>query len=243
MAAGSTGKRKLKGHTSKREPLTIMVLKRTGTVWSGKVSALVLIGAGVFLCCYIIITLVMIYQHFEFTRGQEINRAHQAELAHALDAAHKQLERANYQIALLEAYITEKREEHLAAAQNDTVVPEPSFPELVDISQLTVTHQDRVLTVTFKIINTQKDTPISGHIFVLAQLKGSDHDEVLIHPSCPLNEGLPVDFQRGQRFRIKRFKTITSRYALAGPLQEPLIVKILVYDDQGTVIFTKTVEV
>jgi hypothetical protein len=212
-------------------------------VWTGKVSALVLVMAGVFLCCYILITLVVIYQHFEFTRGQEINRAHEAELTRSLDAAHKQLERANYQIALLEAYITEKREEQLAVAQKDTVVPEPSFPELVDISQLTVTHKERVLTVTFNIINTQKDTPISGHIFVLAQLKGSDHDEMLIHPSSPLNEGLPVDFKRGQRFNIKRFKTITSRYALAGPLQEPLIVKILVYDDQGTVIFTKTVEV
>jgi hypothetical protein len=243
MATDITGKRKLKGHTSKRERLTIMVLKRTGTVWTGKVSALVLIGAGVFLCCYILITLVVIYQHFEFTRGQEINRAHEAELTRSLDAAHKQLERANYQIALLEAYITEKREAHLATAHKDTVAAEPSFPELVDISQLTVTHKERVLTVTFNIINTQKDTPISGHIFVLAQLKGSGQDEMLIHPSCPLNDGLPIDFQRGQRFTIRRFKTITSRYDLDGPLQEPLIVKILVYDDQGTVIFTKTVEV
>jgi hypothetical protein len=114
MAAGSTGKRKLKGRTPKREPLTIMVLKRTGTVWTGKVSALVLMGAGVFLCCYIVITLVVIYQHLELTRGQ--------------------------------------------------------------------------------------------------------------------------------RFVIKRFKTISSRYALTSPLNEPLILKILVYDEQGNVIFNKTVE-
>ena len=243
MAADTTGKRKLKGHTAKREPLTIMVLKRTGTVWTGKVSALVLIGAGVFLFCYIIITLVMIYQHFELTREHEISRVHHAELTRALDAAHKQLERANYQISLLEDYITEKREEQVAVAQNDTVVPEPSFPELVDISHLTVTHEDHVLTVTFNIINTQEDIPISGHIFVLAQLKGSDHDEMLVHPSCLLNDGLPVDFKQGQRFQIKRFKTVTSRYALAGPLEEPLILKILVYDNEGMVIFTKTIEV
>jgi hypothetical protein len=114
---------------------------------------------------------------------------------------------------------------------------------VVDISQLTVAHQDRVLTVTFTIINTQEDTPISGHVFVLAQLKGSDHDEMLIYPSCPLNDGLPVDFQRGQRFVIQRFKTISSKYALTNPLNEPLILKILVYDDQGNVIFNKTVEV
>jgi hypothetical protein len=243
MAAGSTKKSKLKGRTPKREPLTIMVLKRTGTVWTGKVSALVLMGAGVFLCCYIVITLFVIYQSFELTRGQDRSRAHQAELTHALDTAHKELERANYKSALLEAYITEKREEHLAGAQEDIVLPEPSFPDLVDISQLTVAHQNQVLTVTFNIINTQEDTPISGHVFVLAHLKGSDHDETLVYPSCPLNNGFPVDFQRGQRFVIKRFKTIKSKYALTSPLNEPLIVKILVYDDQGTVIFTKTVEV
>jgi hypothetical protein len=243
MAAGSTGKRKLKGRTPRREPLTIMVLKRTGTVWTGKVSALVLMGAGVFLCCYILITLVVIYQHFEFTRGQQNSRAHQDRLTQELDTAHKELERANYQVALLEAYITEKREEQLAGAHKDTVVPEPSFPDLVDISQLTVAHQDRVLTVTFNIINTQEDTPISGHVFVLVQLKGSDHDQMLVYPPCPLDDGLPVVFQRGQRFVIKRFKTIKSKYALTGPLNEPLIVKILIYDDEGTVIFTKTVEV
>ena len=243
MAAGSTGKNKLKGRTPTREPLTIMVLKRTGTVWTGKVSALVLIGAGVFLCCYIVITLLVIYQHVELTREQQRSRAQQNRLTQALDASHKELERANYQSALLEAYITEKREEQLAGAQEHTVLPEPTFPEVVDISQLTVAHQDRVLTVTFNIINTQEDTPISGHVFVLAQLKGADHDEMLIYPSCPLNNGLPVDFQRGQRFVIKRFKTIRSKYALTSPLNEPLIVKILVYDDEGNVIFNKTAEV
>ena len=243
MAAGSTGKNKLKGRTPTREPLTIMVLKRTGTVWTGKVSALVLMGAGVFLCCYIVITLLVIYQHFELTRDQQRSRAQQNRLTQALDASHKELERANYQSALLEAYITEKREEQLAGAQEHTVLPEPTFPEVVDISQLTVAHQDRVLTVTFNIINTQEETPISGHVFVLAQLKGADHDEMLIYPSCPLNNGLPVDFQRGQRFVIKRFKTIRSKYALTSPLNEPLIVKILVYDDEGNVIFNKTAEV
>ena len=243
MATGSTGNRKVKGRTSTREPLTFMVLKRTGTVWTGKVSALVLIGAGVFFCCYIVITLVVIYQYFELTRTQETSQAQQAELTNSLDTAHKNLERANRQVALLEAYITEKREERLAGVAEGEVLPEPSFPELVDISQLTVAHQDGVLTVTFNIINTQEETPLSGYVFVLAQLKGADHDQILIYPPCPLNEGLPVVFQRGQRFIIKRFKMIRSKYALTGPLNEPLMVKILVYDDQGTLIFNKTVEV
>jgi len=242
MAAGSTKKHKVKGRTRKREPLTIMVLKRTGTVWTGKVSTLVLMGAGVFFCCYIVITLIFIYQHFQLTRKQQASRAEHNRLTHALDAACKELERANCQTALLEAYITEKREEHLAAAPKDTVLAEPSFPDLVDISQLTVAHRHGVLTVTFNIINTQEAAPISGRVFVLAQLKGADHDEMLIYPSCRLNNGVPVDFHQGQRFVIKRFKTITSKYTLTGSRNEPLMVKILVYDDEGNLIFNKTVE-
>ena len=165
MAAGSTGKGKIKNRTPKREPLTIMVLKRTGTVWTGKVSALVLIGAGVFFCCYIVITLMVLYHYFELTRTHETSQAHQTELTNALDTAHKDLERANQQSALLEAYITERREERLASVAEGEVPPEPTFPDLVDISQLTVAHQNQVLTVTFNIINTQEDTPISGHVF------------------------------------------------------------------------------
>ncbi|HUT70385.1 MAG TPA: hypothetical protein VMW89_06880, partial [Desulfatiglandales bacterium] len=46
------------------------------------------------------------YQHFGLTRGQETNRAHQDRLTQELDTAHKELERANHQVALLEAYIT-----------------------------------------------------------------------------------------------------------------------------------------
>jgi hypothetical protein len=42
---------------------------------------------------------------------------------------------------------------------------------------------------------------------------------------------------------IKRLKPVQSRYTLSNPLNEPLILKILVYDDEGSLILSKTVEV
>jgi hypothetical protein len=243
MAAGSTKKMILKGLTPLREALTIMVLKRTGTVWTGKVSVLVFIGAAVFFCSYIIATLIIIFHYVQLTLDQDTFRAQHAELSKERTSAHKELERANHQIALLETYITERREHQLAAVPKGRPVPEPSFPDLVDISRLTVTREYQTLMVTFQIVNTGEQIPLRGHVFVLARVKGSDQDTVLVYPSCSLNNGRPVDYRRGQRFVINRFKMVRSRYTFTNALSEPVILKILVYNEQGNLIFSKTVEV
>jgi hypothetical protein len=225
------------------EPLTIMILRRAGTVWTGRVSSRLLILAALFFVCYITVTLLLIYRYFDLRRIHQQHTAEKAELTKSLTTTHRELDRAEEQIALLTTYIREKREESSGLAQGGSE-GEPSFPELVDISQLKVAYQGSTLIVTFNIINTQEgNRSISGHIFVLARLKGSDHSELLVYPSCPLEEGLPVNYRRGQRFVIKRLKPVQSRYTLSNPLNEPLILKILVYDDEGSLILSKTVEV
>ncbi len=243
MASSRTEKKALRGRSPRTEPLTIMILKRAGTVWTGKVSSRLLILAALFFVCYITVTLFLIYRYLDLRRTFQQNTAEKAELTKSLTTTHRELERAGQQIALLTAYIREKREESAGTAEGGSE-GEPSFPELVDISQLKVTYEGSTLIVTFNIINTQAgDKIISGHIFVLARLKGSDHSELLVHPSCPLRQGLPVNYRRGQRFIIQRLKSVKSRYTLSNPLNEPLILKILVYDDDGGLILSKTIEV
>jgi uncharacterized coiled-coil protein SlyX len=243
MAPGSRGKKELKGRSQRTEPLTIMVFKRSGTVWNGKVSSLLLLVAAVFFVCYIIATLFLTYEYFDLYRAGKERAAEMAELTEALATTQKSLERAEQQIALLGAYIREKREQSIESAAESSD-HEPSFPDLIDIAQVKVARENVRLVVTFNLINTQEtDEPISGRIFVLARLKGSDHSEVLVYPNSPLKDGFPVNYRQGQRFVIKRFKTVKSRYTLSNPLNEPLILKILVYDDEGTLILTKTVEV
>ena len=243
MASGSRGKKGLKGRSQRTEPLTIMVFKRSGTVWTGGVSSLLLLVAAVFFVCYIIATLFLTYEYFDLYRAGKEKAAERVKLTEALATTQKSLERAEQQVALLGAYIREKRKQSIesAAESNDH---EPSFPDLVDITQVKVAQENVRLVVTFNIINTQEtDEPISGHIFVLAQLKGSDHSEVLVCPNSPLKDGIPVNYRQGQRFVIQRFKSVKSQYTLSNPLNEALILKILVYDDKGTLILTKTVEV
>jgi hypothetical protein len=243
MASGSRGKKGLRGRSQRTEPLTIMVLNRSGRVWNGKVSSLLLLVAAVFFVCYIIVTLFLTYEYFDLYRAGKKKAAERVELTEALAATQKSLERAEQQVALLGAYIREKQEQSIQSAAESSD-HEPFFPDLVDIAQVKVARENARLVVTFNIINTHEtDEPISGHIFVLARLKGSDHSEVLVCPNSPLKDGVPVNYRQGQRFTIQRFKSVKSQYTLSNPLNEALILKILVYDDEGTLILNKTVEV
>ncbi|MBW1716085.1 MAG: hypothetical protein JRJ77_09710 [Deltaproteobacteria bacterium] len=85
-------------------------------------------------------------------------------------------------------------------------------------------------------MNRSVATPLS--------LPGSrGHSKVMVYPSSPLKDGFPVNYREGQRFVIRRFESVKSRYTLSNPLNEPLILKILVYGDEGTLILDKTVAV
>jgi uncharacterized coiled-coil protein SlyX len=243
LASGSRGIRALRGHAQRTEPLTIMIFRRSSTVWTGKVSSRLLLVTAFFLVCYIVATLYLIYDYFALRRAREHQAAETAGLTETLTARQKSLERAEQQIALLHGYIRERREQSMESASGGSD-REPTFPDLIDIAQVKVEREDTTLMVTFNIINTREiDEPISGHIFVLARLKASDNSEILVYPNAPLKDGLPVNYQQGQRFVIQRFKSVKSKYTLSNPLNEPLILKILIYDDEGTLILTKTVEV
>jgi hypothetical protein len=244
LAPGSGGKKELRGgHAQRAEPLSIMVFKRSGTVWTGNVSSRLILVAALFFVCYMVVSLFLIYDYLALRRAQEDRAAETAELTKNFTTTKKSLERAEQQIALLDAYIRERREQSVESASGGTD-REPTFPDLIDIAQIKVERENRALMVSFNIINTREtNEPIRGHIFVLARLKAPDHSEILVYPNVPLKDGLPVNYQQGQRFVIQRFKAVKSKYTLSNPLNEPLILKILIYDDEGTLILTKTVEV
>ena len=220
-----------------------MVFRRSGTVWTGNVSSRLLLVTALFFVCYIVASLYLICEYFALQRARENQEAGTAELTETLTARQKSLERAEQQIALLDAYIRERHEQSIESASGGSD-RQPTFPDLIDIAQIKVERENRALMVTFNIINTREtNEAIRGHIFVLARLKASDHSEILVYPNVPLKDGLPVNYQQGQRFVIQRFKSVKSKYTFSNPLNEPLILKILIYDDEGTLILTKTVEV
>ena len=68
------------------------------------------------------------------------------------------------------------------------------------------------LLVRFKIMNvTDEPGDISGHIFILLYPESGDVTEGLVVPTVPVQEGVPVNPDKGQFFSIAHFKPVKFR--------------------------------
>ncbi len=243
VGPGRNGGDEVKRRSKDREYLTIMVFKEVGKVRRFTVSSRLMVCASLFLLCYIVATVYFTNKYFAARRATRVQADKIAKLSNRLMETTRDLERSKQHIALLDDYISEDREQ--APGQESTVNhTESPFPKIVDVEDLKIRRDGSTIDVTFRIINKQPgEEPLGGYIFVLAGVEGSDQPEVWVYPSCPLKDGLPEDYRKGQRFLIQRFKTISGKYTLGKSIDESLFLKIVVYDRDGTLILKKVVEV
>jgi uncharacterized coiled-coil protein SlyX len=233
----------IKGRSKGDDLLTIMIFKKAGKVRTMKVSPRFLLGAFLFLLVYIVATIIATNAYFDASRVTKMQMSNIATLSGELAKTREVLERSRQHIALLNEYLKEEKEQ-TPEPMSTVDYTESSFPKVVDINDLKVKRDRSALQVNFKIVNTQpEEEPIGGYIFVLASVKGAEKSEVWVYPSAPLKNGKPVEYRRGHRFFIQRFKTVTGNYTLNKAIDDPLILEILVYDRNGELILKKVVEV
>ena len=236
-------KSEVKGRSKDNDRLTIMIFKRVGKVRTIKISPRLLLGACLFLLLYIVATIFLTNAYFGASRTTKMQASTIATLAGELENKREALEKSRQHIALLSEYLKEEKEQ-TPEPMSTVDYTESSYPKVVDINDLKVKRDRSELQVNFKIINTQpQEEPISGYVFVLASVKGSEKSEVWVYPSVLLRNGKPVDYRLGHRFFIQRFKTVTGNYTLNKVIDDPLILEILVYDRNGGLILKKVVEV
>ena len=236
------GKKEIGSRSKDTESLTIMIFTDLGKVRRFMISPRLILFASLFFLFYIVATIYVTNKYFDARRIHKVQADQIAKLSRKLMKTTESLQRSKHHIALLDDYISEGKVQGPEAefAGNYT---ESSLPKIVDIEDVNVRRDGATLYVTFRIINRQEnEEPLGGYIFVLASPKDSDPSEVWVYPSSPLKQGLPVNYRKGERFLIQRFKTITSRYTLSTSIDKPLILKILVYDRDGTLILKKLVE-
>ena len=95
------------------------------------------------------------------------------------------------------------------------------------------------LKISFKLLNRSSNGKrLSGHIFVLAKNKGLEESLIGTYPnSAAIENDSPAEIKKGAAFSIYQFKTIRGRiYAKA----EILEVDIMVYDQEGQLLFNKS---
>lgn len=234
--------REIKRPSKAKERLTVMIFKGVGKVKTFKISAHFLLWVSLFFIFYIVVTIFLTNLFIDYYRNNKMLADENAELRAMLIKAKKSLEESKQHIALLDDYITEKKDQSprpLSAVDHT----ESSLTKLVDIDELKVERNKSTIKVDFRIINKQvNEEPIGGYIFVLVSIKDSDKSEVWVYPNSPLKDGIPINYRSGQRFFIQRFKSISSQYTLNKSINRPLIFKIFVYDRNGTLILKKVVE-
>jgi len=239
-----TNKRKkdIRRRSKNKERLTVMIFKGVGKVRTFKISSHFLLWVSLFFVFYIVATIFLTNLFINYYRQNRILADENAELRAMIIKTKKSLEESKQHIALLDDYITEKKDQSPRSLVTVDHA-ESSLTTLVDIDELKIERDESTINVGFRIINKQvNEEPIGGYIFVLVSIKDSDKSEVWVYPNSPLKDGIPINYRNGQRFFIQRFKSISSKYTLSKSVNRPLIFEIFVYDRNGTLILRKTVE-
>jgi len=239
-----TNKRKkdIRRRSKNKERLTVMIFKGVGKVRTFKISSHFLLWVSLFFVFYIVATIFLTNLFINYYRQNRILADENAELRAMIIKTKKSLEESKQHIALLDDYITEKKDQSPRSLVTVDHA-ESSLTTLVDIDELKIERDESTINVGFRIINKQvNEEPIGGYIFVLVSIKDSDKSEVWVYPNSPLKDGIPINYRNGQRFFIQRFKSISSKYTLSKSINRPLIFEIFVYDRNGTLILRKTVE-
>ena len=249
MGPDSKGKKEIARPSRNKDRLTIMIFKGVGKVKTFRISPRVLLSAFMLLIFYIVATIFVTnaylayFYPFRSIGIDKIQAEKIVKLSGELTKTTKSLERSEQHIALLEDYIEEDKEQSSEPVSTSDYT-ESSSPIVVEIEELKVKRDRSTIDVTFRIVNKQlNEEPIGGYIFILASIRDSDRSEVWVYPSSPLKDRLPINYRRGQRFFIQRFKSISSKYTLSRSTDKPLILEILVYGRDGELILKKVVEV
>jgi len=242
MNPANKRKKDIKRRSKNKERLTVMIFKGVGKARTFKISSHLLLWVSLFIVFYIVATIFLTNVFINHYRKNRMLSDENVELRAMLIKTKKSLEESQQHIALLDDYISEKKDQStrsLVTADH----AEPSLTTLVDIDELKIERNKSTINVDFRIINKQlNEEPIGGYIFVFARIKDSDKSEVWVYPNSQLKDGLPVNYRNGQRFFIQRFKSISSKYTLSKSINRPLIFEIFVYDRNGTLILRKIVE-
>ncbi|UCF56741.1 MAG: hypothetical protein JSW15_11835, partial [Deltaproteobacteria bacterium] len=115
---------------------------------------------------------------------------------------------------------------------------------VVDIKDMIIQKDGTRMTVDFKLVNmTPGETAVGGYIHMIAMGKNDDPPPEWTFPRVRVQEGIPVNFRRGQLFLIQWFKPVHGKFNFEPYSEPPTAIKVLVYDQSGVLLLEKEFEV
>jgi len=245
--------------------LTVMVMGRMGKVRSFKVSPRLVWVCILFIALYLPASIFVFNRWVDLRRETTEQRAKIVQFEEDLGRAERTLFKFQQHVALLDGYIASMKEERsrpvaTAPAPAEAAAPagrEPPAeaasekthetagraPELVDIQQMSVKNEKGVVAVNFNLVNIDQEDAVSGYIHILASGRYGEASWWEIYPRGDVKDGLPASYRVGQPFIIQRFKPIHGEFDARTERGAPETIRIVVYDDGGTLIFDASYEV
>ncbi|MFH1480395.1 MAG: hypothetical protein ABIG67_03955 [Pseudomonadota bacterium] len=248
-------------HTRSRES-TVMIMGQLGKVRSFKISGRLVFYSSLFFILYIALSIFLINDWFERRQTMMAQSNRMASLEGEIIKNRKNLDRYEKHIALLENFInySEERKEEEESGKSEEIKgaggkqsPEQRALEkdekrgttrVVEIREMSIQKRGSTITILFKLHNNQPDDdPASGYIHIVAMDNRTDPMKVWVYPKEELQNGLPINIQRGKPFLIKRFKPIKADVHLKQASEIPTAIKVLIYDRSGILLLEENFEV
>jgi hypothetical protein len=256
----------VKGKPKKEDSITIMIMRSVGKVRSFKIAPLFLYLLTVFLLLNIVATIYFGNRFFDLRHVESLQSEKIKQMENEASKNQKTIHRNQQHMAILEEYIRNienpkerksssgtniflpqksvEREPERVTKNLTTVKTEEAAPPVVDIKDVAIKKEGSKMRVNFRVVNLRElDNPIGGYIHLIAVGKDGYSPSAWTFPNEELRDGVPVDFRRGQLFLIQRFKPIQGNFFLSSNADPPAAVKVLVYNQTGTLLLEREFEV
>jgi hypothetical protein len=255
-----------KGKPEKEDSITIMIMRSVGKVRSFKIAPLFLYLVTIFLLLNIAATIYFGNRFFDLHHVNNLQSEKIKLMENETSKNLKTMHRNKQHMAILEEYIRniENPKERKTSSSTNIFLPQKSVerepervienlntmktevasPPVVDIKDVAIKKEGSQMKVNFRVVNLRElDNPIGGYIHLIAVGKDGYSPSAWTFPNEELRDGVPVDFRRGQLFLIQRFKPIEGNFYLSSIADPPSAVKVLVYNQTGTLLLERAFEV
>ena len=240
--------------------LTVMISRGLGKVRSFSFSSRFLLWASIIFILYIVGSAVGIYLYFGELRNETVQSERVTQLAYQTKETQRALYQARQRLKLLEDTIyklhgeekketgTSKpevshpaREESVSQEKTRNSPAEEASPEpVVTIQRLTTKRSGERFSVNFRLDRTRPDgRQLRGHLFIIAANAASDPPRFWTRPRVDLKDGVPVDYKRGQAFKVRNYRIIRENLIIDSAAETPSLLSILAYDVTGKLILDK----
>ena len=238
--------------------LTIIVMGRLGKVRTFQLSRSLLIGASLFLAVFVAFSVLAINGYLRLKDESAALLDNLETLEREVETGSKALQSSRKHVSFLEEYIrlAEERPGTVSQAgspgsqgrRSEAAGKTPASAKVsgdwIQVKDILMEKAKARLNVSFRLTSTQPgDRAVGGYVHIIAENDKSNPPRFWAFPQQKLVKGIPENFRKGHLFSMTKHKMIQGKIQLGPHSPSPLAVRVLIYDEAGTLLKESSFEV